>query len=484
MKIHMKIILSSLFLLGLNSYSQINVNSNASLIIGTNSTLISQDDVTVNNNGTLKFNGSGTLILKNGDFTMNGNFTPDLSTVIFYDSVLSDHYLTCSNNTNNTFYNLTITGSISSMYDLHLMSDINVSNELTVSSRKLNLDNHGIDLLTTGSLINESNDNRVYDSNYGTGWIKRTSTINSNTTINPGNLGLTITTHNNQMGNTIIKRLHYRDDIGGNPSIYKIFDVTPQYNGTNYGGNLNVDLQFKYFPSDVGGDISASENSLVLFRSGDNGNTWELKGGTIDVTNKILTYNGFTQFSQITLAPMSEPLPVELKSFMGNCDKLTWETVSELNNKFFTIEYSVDANNWEVINIINGYGTTNYPKTYTYTSNIKNGYYRLSQTDFDGFTKKFNIIYVGCKEINNESITSYPNPIKNNLNIVVSSSIISSNLLTVTDIKGSIILSEIVKLNNGYTNININSENWASGVYLIKLSNGSLNYKTLKIIKD
>ena len=96
------------------------------------------------------------------------------------------------------------------------------------------------------------------------------------------------------------------------------------------------------------------------------------------------------------------PLPIELISFNGLNDNsknlLTWSTASEYNNDFFTIERSIDGNNWEIVSIIDGVGTStsimNYSYLdYTFTKNSIN-YYRLKQTDFNGQYKYSSIIAI------------------------------------------------------------------------------------------
>lgn len=108
---------------------------------------------------------------------------------------------------------------------------------------------------------------------------------------------------------------------------------------------------------------------------------------TIDLTGTTAT---------ITTPSSCAVLPIELISFTG-VDKidhnfLSWSTSSERNNDFFTIERSIDANNWEVIGYINGSGNTNQISYYSFldwTMTPNFNYYRLKQTDFDGTSKYF-----------------------------------------------------------------------------------------------
>ncbi len=105
-----------------------------------------------------------------------------------------------------------------------------------------------------------------------------------------------------------------------------------------------------------------------------------------------LTFGGSAGISCI-------PLPVELTGFHGEINKdvniLSWTTKSELNNAYFTIERSVDGENWEVIGYEPGANNSSQEIEYAYRvydyDNVLT-YYRLSQTDYDGTTKEVGLI--------------------------------------------------------------------------------------------
>ena len=85
------------------------------------------------------------------------------------------------------------------------------------------------------------------------------------------------------------------------------------------------------------------------------------------------------------------PLPVTWLGFSGKPNNgynlLTWETASELNNDFFTLERSTNGHNWQHVATVYGHGTTHQPSIYSAEDrNPRPGitYYRLWQTDFDG----------------------------------------------------------------------------------------------------
>jgi hypothetical protein len=110
----------------------------------------------------------------------------------------------------------------------------------------------------------------------------------------------------------------------------------------------------------------------------------------------------FSGGASLNCAPVI--LPLELVEWMANYDRaknanqLYWQTATERYNDHFTVEHSVDAINWEVINEQPGQENATVPTKYTYDDIQfvpgKTNYYRLSQTDYDGTTELFDVIAV------------------------------------------------------------------------------------------
>lgn len=87
----------------------------------------------------------------------------------------------------------------------------------------------------------------------------------------------------------------------------------------------------------------------------------------------------------------SQFLPIELTYFTvsqkGQDIVFEWETASETNNDFFTIEYSIDGINFHELTTIAGSGTTSEATSYNYVWNADESglfYFRLKQTDYNG----------------------------------------------------------------------------------------------------
>lgn len=95
------------------------------------------------------------------------------------------------------------------------------------------------------------------------------------------------------------------------------------------------------------------------------------------------------------------PLPIQLVSFegynKGSYNLLTWKTIMEVNNKYFTLERSTDGYNFSEVTRIMGQGTSNISKTYSfhdYSFEPKLNYYRLKQTDNNGQFEVFKLLFI------------------------------------------------------------------------------------------
>ena len=100
-------------------------------------------------------------------------------------------------------------------------------------------------------------------------------------------------------------------------------------------------------------------------------------------------------------------LPIELVYFEGrntvDGNLLEWQTVSETDNDYFTVERGVYANgsvDWQVIEYQPGAGNSTITNTYgyydwEYADDIN--YYRLTQTDYNGQRETFKIIAINNK---------------------------------------------------------------------------------------
>lgn len=110
-------------------------------------------------------------------------------------------------------------------------------------------------------------------------------------------------------------------------------------------------------------------------------------------------------------------LPVKLvyfdaRAIKNDGVKLDWQTATERNNHYFTIERSPNGSDWDALRSIKGAGNSSIPLKYSLMDEHPlqgTLYYRLKQTDLNG-----EIEYLGIQAVNidlaNISITALPNP--------------------------------------------------------------------------
>ncbi len=109
--------------------------------------------------------------------------------------------------------------------------------------------------------------------------------------------------------------------------------------------------------------------------------------------NGISALKNNVRFTLGSANRVTTPLPVELLHFeaipQGREVRLAWATASESNNRWFTVERSGDALDWEAVATLQGAGNSTQPLEYS-TRDLAplagTSYYRLRQTDHDGRT--------------------------------------------------------------------------------------------------
>jgi len=204
----MKILFSLLILLSFNSLSQgrFIVNGTALKLVTTGSAKIILNDYNY-------LNQTGLSVSVEGDWNFVGSANQRIVGV-------------------SQFENLTINKTSG---EILLDNDISVTGNITMTNGNINLNGNILDLGTTGSIINETNINKLYSTSTAS-YIKVTRTIGSGVSINPGNIGLSLVT-TNALGSTEIRRRNEIVDVGSsNMSIDRVYSVFP----TTNNGSLNA----------------------------------------------------------------------------------------------------------------------------------------------------------------------------------------------------------------------------------------------------
>ena len=178
------------------------------------------------------------------------------------------------------------------------------------------------------------------------------------------------------------------------------------------------------------------------------------------------------------------PLPVELVSFSGACNdgfvELIWETASEYNSSHFDVENSRDGITWDVVKTIEAAGNSNELLTYGYNDVSDHGgdnYYRLTQVDFDGTSKTYDVINVSCAQTTSGYFSIFPNPSSGSFQVMLNNSdIIGQAEMNIVDTKGNKVMMKSIDVKSGINMFAID-ENLAPGIYYISVLNG--NYSTI-----
>ncbi len=187
---------------------------------------------------------------------------------------------------------------------------------------------------------------------------------------------------------------------------------------------------------------------------------------------------GIFNLFEDTCDPPGPPLPIELLAFDARVvDKsvhIDWTTASEINNAFFTVERSLDGNDWESIAYLEGAGTSSGSLSYSYIDEspfFGLSFYRLRQTDYDGSSESFKAISVSVIP-NDDVIRVYPNPTANNLHINIFSNANSRSVASITihSLTGQEVLHEANELIKGDNAIRLDLSAVKPGVYVINVN--------------
>ena len=184
------------------------------------------------------------------------------------------------------------------------------------------------------------------------------------------------------------------------------------------------------------------------------------------------------------------PLPVEVTSFSAKSERLNaalqWNTATEVNSDGFDVERKT-IDTWINIGFVDGAGTSNSPKEYSYTDkNLLAGTYsyRLKQIDRDGTFKYSQEVEVEVTGAPTEFSLSqnYPNPFNPTTNLQFTIGNSQFVELRVFDLLGR----EVTTLVNearpaGSYSVKWDATNLPSGTYIYRLKAGSFT-ETKKMI--
>ncbi|GHN01507.1 hypothetical protein WSM22_29960 [Cytophagales bacterium WSM2-2] len=456
--------------------------------------LVVDNDLTLGS-GTSFVNSGGTIsgVSVGGNWTNNSSFTNVFTPITFTGANHSGANQLISGSANETFTNVTINTASSSQL-------VQLEKSMTIGSTyTLALNQGGLDL----------NTKTLYITNSSTGAITRSSGyIKSEAQTSPY-AHVTWTT-NAQTGPYVFPfgksaseyiPLNITISSGGQPFGATISAATygtgsgntPPPNGTSLGINNGTNIVDRFWiitpnayttlpTATITFNATTSEvgslNTLKAQRW--NSTYWDPSlppAGSTATSASVST----TQYGIWAVSDGSSPLPIQLESFQATAlsshVKLSWRTLSELNNDYFIIERSTDGFSYEEIGQAKGNGITNSAHDYELTDfSVPSGriYYKLKQFDYDGKFAEYNVVAVEVKDFS--EVTVAPNPVVGTSNVFVPSDFNDKEVkVEIYNSQGEVVAQSSFSKGGSFK---VTNENFEPGIYFLRLISGSKTVAT------
>lgn len=173
-------------------------------------------------------------------------------------------------------------------------------------------------------------------------------------------------------------------------------------------------------------------------------------------------------------------LPVEMIEFyaaVNNSEvKLNWKTATEINNAHFEVEFSLDGFNWVTRGYVVGSGNSTVEQSYSfsdYKNESKKGYYRLKQVDLDGRFDYTDVIMLNSNNKGGISLSQVQGG-----NVRVNIDLAGDVVFKVFSVSGQLVAynNYINSTTEGKFIVELNSDAYESGVYLVQVENENQTY--------
>lgn len=241
--------------------------------------------------------------------------------------------------------------------------------------------------------------------------------------------------------------------------------------------STNLDLSF-----------SSSDNDIAQIYFDAQSNSWKLKPIAVGVVEITALQAGTNNYEAATASRNVQikvtTLPVTLKDLnlkaLTNGALLSWSTLNEENNSRFEIQRSTNGVDFQTIKTLIGAGNKSTLTNYQYLDErpFKGlNYYRLIQIDQNGKVNNLGVKHLNY-HLSTPEITVYPNPTTSVANINFEKNVFQS--FTLSDLNGRTVQSS--KIREDETSIVLKLDNYAKGVYVLKLL-GRAAVTTKKIIR-
>jgi len=250
------------------------------------------------------------------------------------------------------------------------------------------------------------------------------------------------------------------------------------------GASGTATLTFTATAAEVG-----TISTLLAQRWNTTTSKWENPLGGQSSGATTVTVSGVTAFSPWAVSGNNAPLPIQLLNFTATVIKgdvdLNWETATELNNDYFTVQRSDEGLDFSDIGKIQADVSRETTHKYNYVDRnpfFGRSYYRLKQTDFDGAYTYSALRMIKIEEPMSK-MTVFPNPAKDSeFSLDFYNSLETPTAVVVYDVMGRIVFSGVVNQGVRIYAIHL-SNNSKTGEYIVKAANTDFNVQKRVILE-
>lgn len=436
-----------------------------------------KNDILIKGNLTINsiLEGKNFKITLVGNWKNNGNFYRGNSEVI----LVGDKKQTISKEGNGeSFYNLTINNNSTTKPQIELLGNVTVDHVLDMKKGNILSTNSRLLTLSQGATADNHSTN-----SYVVGPIRKFGTDDFVFPVGRGDVYARIAL-TNLTGNAVFIAEYFNrsaPDIDKMDTDIKAVSAVEYWTvkrTNNYTAKVTL-----YYEDSIRSRIGNPDSLRVVhYTEG----TWQNEGNEGNGSRQKAGWvksGQFSSFSPITFGTINEndPLPIELTRFEANVQeknvKLDWETATEINNDYFTIERTTDGKNIKQIAKVKGAGNSFSPNYYTFMDKKPQqgiNYYRLKQTDFDGKSKIYNwlsVVYDAPVSYSNLLVEVYPNPGKlAEMKVKIKSQQTKQVSVEIISMIGKRILLHHLSINEGEEYIlELNKLKLEQGIYLLNI---------------
>ncbi len=164
---------------------------------------------------------------------------------------------------------------------------------------------------------------------------------------------------------------------------------------------------------------------------------------------------------------------------------VAWKTTNELNTDNFVVERSDDSRTFTSLQKITAKGNNAASVENYATVDLQplqgTSYYRLREVDRQGAVTYSNIVSVTV--LANGTLVISPNPVHDNLHVLLQSRASGQAIFVVSDITGKIVAKQKSAIIEGMNTIHIPATSLSKGIYVLKVIQNNA-VQSVKFIKQ